>query len=163
VEEGDGDIAHLLADARAGDAAAWQRFVAPVYQDLRHMAHRQLGPRGREQTLDTTGLVHECYLRIARGARTPNDRGHFFALAARVMRQVIVDHARERLAHKRGVGKAAIPLEDVGDGELAQARDFVELDDALVALERVSDRQARVVECRFFARSGTERRYSSAR
>lgn len=145
------DLTLLLEAARGGDSAAWERFVALVYRDLRQLAHRQLAGQRGDQTLDTTGLVNECYLRIVRGDRTPNDRGHFFALAARVMRQVIVDHARERLAIKRGCGEAALPLDQIQDVELAQAREFVDLDDALCALERVSRRKARVVECRFFA------------
>jgi RNA polymerase sigma factor (TIGR02999 family) len=90
-------------------------------------------------------------LRLAAGSTTPNDRHHFFALAARVMRQVIVDHARERLAAKRGGGAPRISLDEVDDRELAEAQDFVELDDALVELARVNERQARVVEARFFA------------
>ena len=145
------DVVRLLNDARSGDAVAWTRFVALVYRDLRQLAHRQLRGRRADQTLGTTALVHECYLRIVRGDRTPADRRHFFALASRVMRQVVVDHARERLAQKRGLGKAAVPLDLVAEDELAQARDFVELDGALVALERINERQARVIECRFFA------------
>jgi len=150
-EAAENDVAWLLAEVRGGSSEAWQQFVGLVYQDLRRMAHRQLGHRRREQTLDTTGLVHECYLRLVRGAHGPDDRRHFFALAARVMRQVIVDYARERLAQKRGAGRAAIPLERLDEAELAQAREFAELDDALRELERVHERQARVVECRFFA------------
>ena len=130
---------------------AWNQFVSLVYQDLRRMAHRQLGDRRRDQTLDTTGLVHESYLRLVRGSQRPDDRSHFFALAARVMRQVIVDYARERLAHKRGDGRAAIPLDNVDEAELVQARELVEIDDALAALAQIDERQARVVECRFFA------------
>src|SRR6185503_15931301 len=100
--------------------------------------------------LDTTGLVHECYLRFARSEPALSDRGHFFALASRVMRQVIVDHARAKLADKRGDGQSAISLECVDEALLAEAREFVALDDALVVLEGVAARQARVVECRFF-------------
>jgi RNA polymerase sigma factor (TIGR02999 family) len=145
------DMGRLLDAARGGSSEAWERFVALVYRDLRRMAHHRLGVRPREQTLDTTGLVHECYLRLVRGEQAPGDRRHFFALAAKVMRQVIVDYARERLAYKRGAGRATVPLERVDEAALAQAREFAELDDALRELERVHERQARVVECRFFA------------
>ena len=100
-----GDITQMLERARSGDADAWRHAVALVYADLRRLAHRQLAGPGRGQTLDTTALVHECYLRLADAAGAPNDRAHFFALAARVMRQVIVDFARERLAQKRGGGE----------------------------------------------------------
>lgn len=146
-----GNITQWLALARAGDDGAWQRLVAVMYADLRRLAHRQLAAPGREQTLNTTGLVHECYLRLADVAGAPNDRGHFFALAARVMRQVIVDYARERLALKRGGGEQQIPLDEVCEAELKQAQHFAALDDALGTLMAVDERQARVVECRFFA------------
>jgi RNA polymerase sigma factor (TIGR02999 family) len=145
------DITQLLAQAKAGDAGAWQQLVAVMYSDLRRLAHRQLAAPAREQTLNTTGLVHECYMRLADVAGAPNDRGHFFALAARVMRQVIVDYARERLAQKRGGGAQQIPLDEVSEAELKQAQHFAALDDALDTLMNVDERQARVVECRFFA------------
>lgn len=146
-----GDITQMLARARAGDADAWQQTVAVVYADLRRLAHRQLSGQAREQTMDTTGLVHECYLRLAGAAATPNDRGHFFALAARVMRQVIVDYARERLAQKRGGGERPIALDDADAAELREAERYAALDDALAVLMRVDERRARIVECRFFA------------
>lgn len=145
------DITQMLALARAGDADAWQQMVGVVYADLRRLAHRQLAGQAREQTMDTTGLVHECYLRLTGVAGTPNDRGHFFALAARVMRQVIVDYARERLAQKRGGGERPIALDDADAAELREAQRYAALDDALATLMRVEERRARVVECRFFA------------
>jgi RNA polymerase sigma factor (TIGR02999 family) len=146
-----GDITQMLALARAGDGEAWQQVVAVVYADLRRLAHRQLVGPQRDQTMDTTGLVHECYLRLAGATATPNDRGHFFALAARVMRQVIVDYARERLAQKRGGGERPIALDEADDAELREAQRYAALDDALSTLMQVDERRARVVECRFFA------------
>lgn len=146
------DITQLLEQARNGERTAWDRAVALVYSDLRRLAHRQLAGRGRgDHTLDTTGLVHECYLRLAGAERSVNDRGHFFALAARVMRQVICDYARERMAQKRGAGERGIPLEDVEVAEVKQAMQLIELDDLLTRLMEENERQARVVECRFFA------------
>jgi RNA polymerase sigma factor (TIGR02999 family) len=142
------DITQLLAASREGDREAWERVVAEVYADLRGLARRHREP-GADATIDTTGLVHECYLRLAQGA-TPNDRHHFFALASRIMRQVVIDHARERLAAKRGAGAGTIPLDHVSDAELAQAREFVALDDALEQLARERPQYARIVECRFF-------------
>lgn len=103
-----GDITQMLALARGGDTDAWQQMVSVVYADLRRLAHRQLAGQSREHTMDTTGLVHECYLRLSGADGKPNDRGHFFALAARVMRQVIVDYARERLAQKHGGASAPL-------------------------------------------------------
>ena len=145
-----GDITQMLVLAGAGDAAARQQLAAAIYADLRHIAHRQLAGQWREQTMGTAGLVHECYLRMI-GAAAPNDRGHFFALASRVMRQVIVDYARERLAQKRGGGERALALDEVDAAELREAERYAALDDALGALMRLDERQARVVECRFFA------------
>jgi RNA polymerase sigma factor (TIGR02999 family) len=146
------DITQLLEQARNGERAAWDRAVALVYSDLRRLAHRQLAGRNRgDQTLDTTGLVHECYLRLAGAEKNVNDRGHFFALAARVMRQVICDYARERMAQKRGGGERGIPLEEIEVAEVRQAMQLIELDDLLTRLMQENERQARVVECRFFA------------
>ena len=151
TQGGAGEITGLLAAARAGDPAGWEDLVAAVYADLRRLAHRQLAGQAGEQTLNTTGLVHECYLRLAGASGTPRDRGHFFALAARVMRQVIVDFARERLAQKRGGGERGIALDEVDAAELREAERCAALDDALSALAQRDERQARVVECRFFA------------
>lgn len=146
------DITLLLEQARNGERAAWDRAVALVYADLRRLAHRQLAGRNRgDQTLDTTGLVHECYLRLAGADKSVNDRGHFFALASRVMRQVICDYARERMAQKRGAGERGIPLEEIEVAESRQAMQLIELDDLLTRLMQENERQARVVECRFFA------------
>jgi RNA polymerase sigma factor (TIGR02999 family) len=155
------DITALLAAAREGDAAAWDRVVAALYGDLRHIAHRQVADQRSGATLDTTGLVHDCYLRLVQGRASATDRRHFFALAARVMRQVIVDHARERLALKRNAGIRALPLDEVDDDEVQQAERFVALDDALAALAQERPQHARIVECRFFA-GYTERETADA-
>jgi RNA polymerase sigma factor (TIGR02999 family) len=147
-----GEITELLAATRAGDPAAWNRLVRLIYADLRQLAHRILQGRGRDRTLNTAALVHECYLRLAeRGQATPNDRNHFLSLAARVMRQVICDYARERLAEKRGGGVQPVTLEDLDAHEQHHIEQFVELDTALNDLAKRHERQARVVECRFFA------------
>ncbi len=147
----DVEITRMLAAAREGDAAAWDRVVAVVYADLRRLAHRQVAGQAADATLNTTGLVHECYLRLVQGGAAANDRRHFFALAARVMRQVIVDHARERLALKRNVGERPLPLDQIDEGEIEQAERFVALDDALGTLAHEHAGYARIVECRFFA------------
>ena len=147
----DPEITQMLADVRAGDPDAWGRLVAVVYADLRRLAHRQLSAHVDVRTLDTTGLVHECYMRLVERGASADDRAHFFSLAARVMRQVIVDYARERLAEKRGGGVRALPLHEVDETELRQAERFVSIDDALQDLALVDERRARVVECRFFA------------
>jgi RNA polymerase sigma factor (TIGR02999 family) len=148
--EAGSDITTMLTQARSGDDKAWQQVVATIYADLRRIAHGHISGQGQEQTLNTTGLVHECYLRIARGA-TPNDRNHFMSLAARVMRQVIIDHARERIALKRGSGSANVPLDAVSETEFEQAQQFVALDEAMTALSKELPQYAHIIECRFFA------------
>jgi RNA polymerase sigma factor (TIGR02999 family) len=143
------DITQLLDRAGAGDAAAWDRLVQLVYPDLKRLARSSLSGRG-QQTLNTTALVHECYLRLSQASGAPRDRGHLMSLAVRIMRQVLIDHARERLAAKRGGGAIAVPIEDA---QLADERHFetmIEIDAALNRLATAEPRQARVFECRYF-------------
>jgi RNA polymerase sigma factor (TIGR02999 family) len=144
-----GEITRLIEHARSGDREAWDRLLALLYADLRRIAARYR-PAG-ERTLDTTSLVHECYLRLANaGELELASRKHFFALAARVMRQLVCDYARERLAQKRGGGIEPLPLADNESPALEQARHCLLVDEALADLLRHDERQARVVECRFF-------------
>jgi RNA polymerase sigma factor (TIGR02999 family) len=143
-----GEITRLLRSARGGDAAALEQLIPLVYEDLRRLAHRQLGHEYVERTLNATGLVHESYLKLGAGALVATDRAHFLAIAARAMRQVLVDHARDRKAGKRGGGEWERTT--LNDG--AWVRDFdadgvLELEDAIATLE---PRQRQVVECRFF-------------
>ena len=122
-----------------------------VYDELRQMARRQLAREYRQHTLNTTGLVHEAYLKLVDPASAPvKTRSYFFAAAARAMRQVLVDAARRRTRIKRGNGDVPLNLDDFEvsvDGFAAELRD---LDDALQRLTALFPRQARVVECRFF-------------
>jgi RNA polymerase sigma factor (TIGR02999 family) len=154
-----GDVTQLLAAARVGDAAAAERLFAAVYADLKRIARRQRAGQPPGATLSTTALVHEAYLRLARpGNLDLNDRTHFFAVAARAMRQIVVDNARRRSADKRGGGELAVELDE---GRIAAEEGFaavpgreaelLALDGALDKLEQVDDRLARVVELRFFA------------
>jgi RNA polymerase sigma factor (TIGR02999 family) len=145
-----GDVTALLAAVRAGDAAAGRALFEIVYSDLKRVARRQLGGGGA--TLSTTALVHEAFLRLARpGALAQNDRAHFFAVASRAMRQILVDHARRKSADKRGGGALALELDEgrvaAADG---RADEMVALDAALERLEALDERLARVVELRFF-------------
>ncbi|MEO5627182.1 MAG: ECF-type sigma factor [Dokdonella sp.] len=147
-----GDITRMLAAARAGDVQVWNRLVAMVYAELSRLARGVLGRHERNQTLNTGALVHECYLRMAGpGASVPNDRAHFFALSARIMRQVICDYARGRLADKRGNNPNKVPLQELDSEMQLHVEQFVELDEALTRLANHHERLARVVECRFFA------------
>jgi RNA polymerase sigma factor (TIGR02999 family) len=121
-----------------------------VYSDLRNLARRQL--RGARGTLHTTAVVHEAYLRFARNEGVaPGDRGHFFALAARAMRQIVVDHARRRLAQKRGGDAERADLEDVHLAIEGRAGELLDIHAALARMESLDARLGRVVELRFFA------------
>ena len=142
-----GDITRLLHAAGAGDRAAWGRLVDLVYPELKRLAR---GARARGQTLGTTALVHECYLRLARAASMPGDHQHLLALAVRIMRQVLVDHARERLALKRGNGEANLAVEAIDPVDEHSFEQLAEIDAALRTLAIRQPRQAEVFECRYF-------------
>jgi RNA polymerase sigma factor (TIGR02999 family) len=146
------DVTQLLIAHRAGDPAALERIVPLVYDDLRRVARAQLRRRRAGDSLDTNGLVHEAYLRLVDQSRaTYRDRGHFFAVSALAMRQIVVDHARRRARTKRGGGQAAVSLEEVAEPAAAEAARIIEIDDALSTLAKEDQRLARVVECRYFA------------
>jgi RNA polymerase sigma factor (TIGR02999 family) len=145
-----GEITLLLRAASDGDEPALNRLIALLYVDLRQLARRVSGRPGA--ALDTTSLVHECYLRfIDSGRLALNDRAHFFNLAARVMRQLLCDFARERLADKRGGGAVHCSLQDHDAVERDEAGRWLAIDQALEQLAEHHPLQARVVECRFFA------------
>ncbi len=146
-----GEVTELLEKSRAGEAGAWDRAVALVYHDLKRIARGVLGGSG-SATLDATGLVHECYERMARQeAFAVNNRAHFLALAARAMRQLLLNHARDKLAAKRGSGATHVDIDDAPDAATTEARQLLELDSALTRLERENPAWVRVVECRIFA------------
>jgi RNA polymerase sigma factor (TIGR02999 family) len=145
------NVTELLLSLRTGDPAALEALLPIVYDELRRLARRQLSPRGNE-SLDTTELLHEAYLRLFDQSRvTPNDRRHFFALAARAMRRVLIDRARRRRAAKRGGGRRRVDLDSRDLRVDETASQLVALDEALTRLGRVDERLSRVVELRFFA------------
>ena len=147
-----GDITELLVAYRGGDRDAFEKLIPLVYQDLRRIARRQLAHGRPGRTLDTTALVHEAYINLAESSRLEvNDRGHFFAIAARAMRQIIIDYARQRSALKRGGGRSPISLDLVQIPVDAQADVVLAIDDALRRLSDLNERLTRVFECRFFA------------
>jgi RNA polymerase sigma factor (TIGR02999 family) len=144
------DVTLLVQRWGEGDREALDRLVPLVYERLREMAHQRLRAEPHH-TLNTTGLVHEAYLRLVETPGTSlRDRSHFLALASRVMRNLLVDHARARKAAKRGGGAVPLELSDelwMPDEEAEAVRD---LDEALTRLERVEPRQARILEQRYF-------------
>jgi len=145
------DITDLLVALRSGRREVMDPLFSLVYGELRRIAHRRLGPGRADDTLGTTALVHETYLKLVDQTRADwRDRAHFFAVAAMAMRQILVDHARARAALKRGGGHRRITLDDPGLAIEEQAAALLDLDDALAKLARLDERLARVVECRFF-------------
>jgi RNA polymerase sigma factor (TIGR02999 family) len=143
-----GEVTRLLRAAHEGEPAALDRLVPLVYDDLRRLARRQLGHEYGERTLNATALVHESYLKLGGAGMIARDRAHFLAIAARAMRQVLVDHARDRKAAKRGGG--SWERTTLTDGAWVAEFDpdqMLALDEALAELE---PRQRQVVECRFF-------------
>lgn len=131
---------------------ALDALYAQVYDELRRLAHNQRARQGASETLNTTALVHEAYLRLAEGdGATWNDRAHFLALAARAMRFVVVDHARARVADKRGGGLRAISLDEAQLPPDHRAEDLLAIDEALTRLEGHDPRLGQLVQLRFFA------------
>jgi len=141
----------LLVRWRAGDAAALESLIPLVYGELRSLAHHYLRQERPNHTLQSAALVHEAYVRLA-GQQPPalQNRSHFFGIAARLMRQVLVDHARAARASKRGGSAETITLEEAGDLPQAAGVDVLRLDDSLRELARLDERQSRIVELRFF-------------
>jgi RNA polymerase sigma factor (TIGR02999 family) len=144
-------VAEDLAAWVNGDAAARDRLVPLVYQELRRLAHHYMRSERQGHTLQTTALVNEMYLRLAGidGLRW-RDRAHFFAMAATLMRRVLVDYARQRARDKRGAGISVTSLDENAIASQPTI-DVIALDDALARLATVDPQQSRVVELRFFA------------
>jgi len=147
-----GEVTQLLTALADGDSSAADRLFERVYAELRGIARRQLRRAARGETLSTTVVVHEAYLRLSKdGAWSVRDRGHFFALAARAMRHVLIDHARHRGRAKRGGGAVAIELEEARLPAPERAEELLALDAALERLEAADAELARLVEWRFYA------------
>lgn len=146
------DITQQLAAARDGDAAALDQLFPLVYEELKRLARAELARERAGHTLQPTALVHEAYLRlVAQRAADGLGRAYFFSLAASMMRRILVNHARDRAAQKRGGGAAAITLSQAeGVAEGAGGIDVLGLHEALDALAGLDQRQARVVELKFF-------------
>lgn len=146
-----GEVTRLLGECAAGNRGAFDRLVPLVYDDLRGIAHRRLQSEREGHTLGTTALVHEAYLHLVdQATATWQDRAHFFAIAATVIRQVLIDYARSRNAQKRGGGAVRIPLQEDLAGETPRTVELLALDEALTTLAGHDPRLERVVECRFF-------------
>jgi RNA polymerase sigma factor (TIGR02999 family) len=149
---GDMDVTRLLADWNGGDRDALDKLVPLVYAELHRIAGRQLARRGGPHTLQSTALVNEAYMRLASKATVAwNDRSHFFAVAARIIRDVLVDHARSHLAAKRGSGAVNLELDASAAATEPRTVDLLALDETLEKLARLDPQQATIVELRFFS------------
>lgn len=147
------DVTGLLVRWSRGDETALELLLPVVYDECRNIAARQLRHERRDHTLDPTALVHELYLRLVDQRRTTwENRAHFFGIAARLMRRILVDYARARLAEKRGGSSIFVSLEAVGE-QIAEtgAADVLVIDEALDQLGARDPDQRRIVEMRFFA------------
>lgn len=147
-----GDVTVLLKAWRDGDEGALDRLLPLIYEDLRRLARGQLRRQSSGWTLSATGLVHEAYLRLLRSKQISlNDRGHFLAVAARAMRQVVIEQARRHGAKKRDAGGPPATLDEAVLAVESQAEWLLDLNQALERLSQRRQRMAQVVECRYFA------------
>lgn len=148
------DVTALIDAANRGDAVALQSVFVRVYAELKQLARKQLAGSS-SPTLNTTGLVHEAYLKLAQPEhRTLHNRVHFFALAAKAMRQIVIDHARARLTEKRGGAGLRVVALDEAEGVTGPEigpEELLRVDRALAQLEADEPRLAHLVELRFFA------------
>ena len=145
------DVTTLLRAWGEGDGSALDRLAPMVYDELHSIAHRQMLREKEGQTLQTTALVNEAYLRLVDVKNvTWQDRAHFYAVSAQMMRRILVDAARARLREKRGGGVQRLSLDEVLDEQAPRDRELVAIDDALQELARMDERKSRVIELRFF-------------
>ena len=145
------DVSRLLRAWKGGDRAALDQLVGVMYPELRRLAHHRLRRELGNRSINTTGLVHDAYLKLVDLRRADfRDRAHFLAMASRVMRRLLVDQARARRAVKRGAGAVAAELDEAIAIPDTQAEALEQLDDALQRLEALDPRQAQMVEQRYF-------------
>ena len=146
-----GETTRLLSQWRAGDQTAFERLVPIVYQELRRLASSYMRAERPNHLLQTTALVHEAYLRLVdQPEASYQTRSHFFAVAAQVMRHVLVDYARARCRTKRGGGELPVPLEDVAIISEERAEEVIAVDSALASLMAFDLRKGRIFELRHF-------------
>ena len=145
-----GGITQLLRAWAAGEPSALDRLFPDVYAELKHIAESRLRGRSRGQTIDPTSLVHEAYLRLVRSDPVQwQDRTHFFAVSATLMRRILVDHARARQSIKRG-GEVEVTLSEPTDPSRTVSAELLDVDSAMNELAGLDIQQARIVEMRFF-------------
>ena len=145
------EVTQVLVAWNAGDPNASERLMPIVYDELRRLARQYLQRERSDHTLQATGLVHEAYLRLVdQSSLSWQNRAHFFAVAAKVMRRILVDHARSHRAEKRGGDREKLEFDEALLPSGERAVDLIALDEALRELERLDARQSQIVELRFF-------------
>ena len=145
------EITQLLLKWSKGDDAALDHLIPLVYPELRKLARRYMGRQDPAHTLQTSALINEAYLRLVdQQAVEWQDRAHFFAAAAQMMRHILIDHARSHRYAKRGAGAQHIPLDDVTVVSQERAAELIALNDALTRLAKIDQRKGQIVELRFF-------------
>ena len=151
------NISQLLHELSQGSSDALDRLLPLVYDHLQRIAHSQLQGERTGHTLNTTALVHETYLKLVKLDQVQwQDRSHFYAVAACVMRRILIDYARAAGRKKRGGDARRVPLAEAMELSLEQTEDLLVLEEALTRLEKLNERQCRVVECRCFAGMSVE-------
>ncbi|HEY7911682.1 MAG TPA: sigma-70 family RNA polymerase sigma factor [Blastocatellia bacterium] len=151
------DVTQLLQEWRNGDKAALERLTPLVYDELRRLARNYLRGERKDHTLQGTALVNEAYMKLVGYTNLEwQNRAHFFGVAARVMRQILIDYARKHRSGKRGSGKQHMPLEEAAVFSADRAESLVALDDALESLARLDPAKGRIIELRYFGGLGIE-------
>jgi RNA polymerase sigma-70 factor, ECF subfamily len=145
------EVTRFLHDWQGGDRAALEKLTPLVYDELRRLASHYLRGERRDHTLQGTALVHEAFIRLVGQSNLEwQGRAHFFGVAARLMRQILVDHARKHTAAKRGGGDVPQSIEEAAIFSPQRAADLIALDDALQELAQFDERKSRIIELRYF-------------
>ena len=153
------EVTRLLHDWRDGDRAALEKLTPLVYDELRRLAAHYLRGERTDHTLQGTALVHEAFIRlVGQSDLALQSRAHFFGIAARLMRQILVDHARRHAAAKRGGGERDLSIEEAAAFSPQRAANLVALDEALLALSEFDARKSRIIELRYFGGLSIEER-----
>lgn len=145
------NITQFLQQWSAGDQSSLDALIPLVYEELRRLAHRALAKNSGDDGVQTTALVHEAYMRLVNVKQVEwQDRVHFFAVSANLMRNILVDFARNRLSQKRGGAAMHVELDEAFNFSPSKSEDLVALDEVLKELAKLSERQSRIVEMKFF-------------
>jgi len=145
-----GEVTQLLIKWNQGDQAALDELIPIVYAELKRLARRYMGKERVDHTLQTSALINEAYLKLVDQSIPWQDRRHFFAVSAQIMRHILIDHARSHHYAKRGAGAEKVPLEEAQELSGQRAEELVALDEALTELEARDPRKSQVIELRFF-------------